>query len=92
MNIDLENLEDVLSKSDLKLTCNFTSPENKNGRIDKAPEKIDFYWKRETETENAYGITGVTRGDLECMIKHLKSKDVKVPSEFYKALKDSRLT
>ena len=86
-SIDLESLEWTLSQNDLKLTWHRGQSASGNERLDIAPIKANFFWKKETQTHIEYSIEA-TRDELSDVIKALESKDVKVPDEFYEALRN----
>jgi len=84
-DIDLESLEWALSQSDLKLNWSFARTATGDERLDDAPTKVGFFWKRKTQLE--YSIE-LARNELSAVIKDLESKGAKVPDEFHKALRD----
>ena len=83
-DIDLESLEWVLSQGDLELNWSFARSATGNERLDNAPNKVGFFWKRDTHLE--YSIE-LQRDQLRALIETLESKDTNVPDEFHKALR-----
>jgi hypothetical protein len=83
--VDLGSLEWALSQRDLDLTCGFARGAVGNERLDRAPMKAGFFWKRGERLE--YSID-LEKNELSTLIKTLESKGIKVPGEFHKALSD----
>jgi len=84
-DIDLETLEWILSQSELNLDWHFGHSATGNERLDNAPFKVGFYWKRETQLEHSIEVA---QDELSAVIKTLESKGARVPDEFYEALRD----
>ncbi|MDY6989238.1 MAG: hypothetical protein SWQ30_14405 [Thermodesulfobacteriota bacterium] len=88
IDADLGSLEWVLSQNDLKLTWSFAFSAAGNDRLDKAPTKAGFFWKR--GAQQVHSII-VARDELADVIPALESKGLKVPDEFHEAFQNFQI-